>query len=165
MNKTDLKAPEGCVVLGYGGTFKIPGELVYGWSWSEDGKGWLGAKEWYMEDDSLIFAAPADSEVARMNSPEKPGGSETPRADAAWQYCYPECERPNLELARTLERELAAQSALIGELAKALKRLRLAYSRVPAHPDTTRDELREASLAGDEADETIRRADGKEAEE
>lgn len=36
---------------------------------------------------------------------------ETPRVDAAWQYCYPECERPNLELARTLERELSAKQA------------------------------------------------------
>lgn len=107
----DLKAPEGCVILGYGGTFKVPGksrQKIRCWAYNEKiGSRWMEGY-WWVDDPEYIFAAPADSEVVRMNSPEKSEGSETPRTDALWSRNRG--SESLLKHARTLERELSQKA-------------------------------------------------------
>lgn len=66
----------GAVLLGYGREFEVPEEGEFdGWAFdtTEDGDQWeAGRYLGYVRD--FLFAAPADSEVVKLNTPEEGGG-------------------------------------------------------------------------------------------
>lgn len=99
-----------------------------------------------------------DCEAKHYITPVLDQPSETPLTDAAWQYCYPECERPNIDFARTLERELAARDALIGELTELGNSLASDVRMFLINVGKPTDKW--ATLIA--WDEALRRADGKE---
>lgn len=76
---SDTAAPEGGVILGYGGTFKVPEKTVHRYARFQ-GWVWIGGK-WHKGSQvgdlaGLLYAAPADSEVVRLNRPSgNPGHS------------------------------------------------------------------------------------------
>lgn len=219
----DLKAPEGCVILGYGGTFKVPGrskQKIRCWAYNEKiGQRWMEGY-WWVDDPEYIFAAPADSEVARMNaktllkctrcrktstadpdklvcpqcgedySPEKPGGSETPRTDEFIEYSV-RTDHNWWTFARALERELAeatqrdlahremarlqlsnlsddlaSRDALIGELVGALRSARPCLDTDKDLSDremaSVHPAIRSRRGALRRVESALRRADGKE---
>lgn len=66
-----ITPPEGTVILGYGGTFKVPGkskQKIRCWAFNpEIGQKWMEGW-WWLDDPEYLFAAPADSEVVWLNS-------------------------------------------------------------------------------------------------
>lgn len=63
-----VKPPVGCVILGWGGTFKVPDSGIIRGYYLDD-LGWeTCATDGENPDD--IYAVPADSEVARLNQPK-----------------------------------------------------------------------------------------------
>lgn len=62
--------PEGAVYLGQGDTFHLPTAqpitLFHGWGYLETDGSWQSS-EWTGQNERLHYAAPADSEIARLN--------------------------------------------------------------------------------------------------
>lgn len=81
---TTPKLPVGAVLLGKGGTFKTIG-LFIGWVFNPKTMEAWEIDRLYGDDSNLIYAAPADSEVARLNAPEPVTGEEP--------HCFV-CKRP-----------------------------------------------------------------------
>lgn len=68
----NLQPPEGAVILGWGETFKVPHEGRFsGWSYETPNLGWERSGLQPLNGLRLtwIYAAPADSEVVRINQP------------------------------------------------------------------------------------------------
>jgi len=59
--------PEGAVLLGLGGEFETVGKMFDGWAFAHHNCGWIGPMKLNGCADLLIYAAPADSEIARIN--------------------------------------------------------------------------------------------------
>ena len=88
--------PEGAVYLGMGQEFKTCSICFSGWSLDVEKHGvWVDAESWEGIDNDLHYAAPRDSEVARLNGfeAESPCHSENPCA-------MPDLDEEELELMR-----------------------------------------------------------------
>ncbi len=58
--------PEGCVYLGRGGTFEAP-RTFGGYATSAWDKTWAEEPNWAGNEETYRYAAPADSEIVRLN--------------------------------------------------------------------------------------------------
>ena len=66
-----VKPPEGAVILGWGGEFKVPRGQGVRWAWSASTQEWLDddGLPWTGAYKKTLYAADAGSEVARLNQP------------------------------------------------------------------------------------------------
>lgn len=64
-----VTAPEGAVILGWGGEFKVPDDQGVKWAWSKLSREWLDDEgvPWSGSDEGTVYSDPAGSEVARLN--------------------------------------------------------------------------------------------------
>jgi hypothetical protein len=59
--------PDGAVLLGRGGSFKKTGCLFYGWARSDTEPKWGGLSSWHGGSSLVTYAAPENSQIAKLN--------------------------------------------------------------------------------------------------
>lgn len=90
---TEEMEAQDAVILGEGNTFKLPESGIFaGWWYNDPDKGWEHDISWGGVADDCIYAAPRDSEVARINglgtvkeSLTTEDETPSPETDAAWE--------------------------------------------------------------------------------
>lgn len=99
--------PEGAVLLGKGGTFETGGEPFAGWYFGID-KVWTSSARWDGDSEDSYYAAPADSEVVKLNQKDK-RPAPTKKEYIIWcpARSEPTEKQPTLEAAETEVKRLA----------------------------------------------------------